>query len=561
MPTLDWIGKKAVEAHHKKVPFHLLRQNDALSAGEAESGNLLVQGDNLLALKALLPYYAGQVKCIYIDPPYNTGNENWVYNDNVNSAEIREWLGKVVGKDAEDLSRHDKWLCMMYPRLILAKDFLSEHGVIFVSIDDTELPRLRVLMDELFLPKNLIACFVWQTEGNFDNQAKVKIAHEYVLAYAKNYHLFPPPPVIDPNTPERSKLFRDHIQNTIVKNGPKNPKSNLTLPSGFPANFQEGVIPKRDKAWPHYSEDVVVKDYALVKEAVAWSGWSSKSICQSFIDSGFQPVPDSKGQQTTFFITETGAIESKKARTDSNSHVISVVKEVGTTQQMSAFLKGIGINFDYPKPVGLIKYLLSMIRGENFTVMDFFAGSGTTGHAVLALNKEDGGNRRFVLVEMDENICRNITAQRLSRVVNGYTAEKQGGKQEEIPALGGGFRFCELGETLFNVDGTIRDAVTFDDLARHVFFVTTGEPLPENAKARTPLIGTSKGVGVYLLYNGILRDKSPQGGNALTNAVLSALPPHDGAKIMYGTSCRVSAERLRREGVTFRQIPYELRVG
>ncbi|HEX8632514.1 MAG TPA: site-specific DNA-methyltransferase, partial [Pyrinomonadaceae bacterium] len=175
MPTLDWIGKKAVEAHHKEVPFHLLRQNESLSAGEASSDNLLVQGDNLLALKALLPYYAGQVKCIYIDPPYNTGNENWVYNDNVNSAEIREWLGKVVGKDAEDLSRHDKWLCMMYPRLILAKDFLSENGVIFVSIDDNELPRLRVLMDELFLPRNLIACFVWQTEGNFDNQAKVKI--------------------------------------------------------------------------------------------------------------------------------------------------------------------------------------------------------------------------------------------------------------------------------------------------------------------------------------------------------------------------------------------------
>lgn len=228
---------------------------------------------------------------------------------------------------------------------------------------------------------------------------------------------------------------------------------------------------------------------------------------------------------------------------------------------MSAFLKEIGINFDYPKPVGLIKYLLSMIRGENFTVMDFFAGSGTTGHAVLALNKEDGGNRRFVLVEMDENISRNITTQRLSRVVNGYTAEKQGGKQEQIPALGGGFRFCELGETLFNADGTIREAVTFDDLARHVFFVTTGEPLPETAKAHTPLIGATKGVGVYLLYNGILRDKSPQGGNVLTNAVLAALPPHDGAKIIYGTSCRVSAERLRREGITFRQIPYELRIG
>lgn len=218
--------------------------------------------------------------------------------------------------------------------------------------------------------------------------------------------------------------------------------------------------------------------------------------------------------------------------------------------------------FETAKPTTLIQRLLSISTTGDDLVLDSFAGSGTTGHAVLALNKEDGGNRRFVLVEMDENICRNITAERLSRVVNGYTAEKQGGKQEQIPALGGGFRFCELGETLFNADGTIREAVTFDDLARHVFFVTTGEPLPETKQAHnTPLIGASKGVAVYLLYNGILRDKSPQGGNVLTNGVLSALPSHDGAKVIYGTSCRVSAERLRREGVTFRQIPYQLRIG
>jgi adenine specific DNA methylase Mod len=161
MPSLDWIGKKAVVNHHKQVPFHLLRQNMELSAGDPDSKNLLVQGDNLVALKALLPYYAGQVKCIYIDPPYNTGNESWVYNDNVNSPEMREWLGKAVGKEAEDLSRHDKWLCMMYPRLVLLKEFLREDGVIFISIDDNELANLTVLLNEIFGVGNLLATLVW----------------------------------------------------------------------------------------------------------------------------------------------------------------------------------------------------------------------------------------------------------------------------------------------------------------------------------------------------------------------------------------------------------------
>src|SRR6266436_1956247 len=162
MPTLDWIGKKAVLNHHREVPYHLLKCDKELSVGDPGSGNLLVQGDNLLALKALLPYYAGQVKCIYIDPPYNTGNENWVYNDNVNSPVIRQWLGKAVGREAEDLSRHDKWLCMMYPRLALLREFLTPDGVIFVSIDDHEEHALRYLLDELFGARNFVGNVIWE---------------------------------------------------------------------------------------------------------------------------------------------------------------------------------------------------------------------------------------------------------------------------------------------------------------------------------------------------------------------------------------------------------------
>jgi len=185
VPTLNWIGKEAVVNHHHQVPFHLLKDVQELACGQPGDGNLIVQGDNLVALKALLPYYAGQVKCIYIDPPYNTGNEGWVYNDNVNSPLIREWLGKAVGKEAEDLSRHDKWLCLMYPRLALLKQFLREDGVIFVSIDDFEAYRLRFLLDEIFQSQNFIAQLVWDKTRK--NDAKFfSVGHEYLLVYARS---------------------------------------------------------------------------------------------------------------------------------------------------------------------------------------------------------------------------------------------------------------------------------------------------------------------------------------------------------------------------------------
>ena len=278
MPTLNWIGKEAVVNHHLQVPFHLLKDVPELACGEPGNGNLIVQGDNLVALKALLPYYAGQVKCIYIDPPYNTGKENdgkgWLYNDSVNSPIIREWLGKTVGKEAEDLSRHDKWLCMMYPRLHLLKQFLSQDGVMYISIDDIELPFLRILMDELFphpQAKNRLACFVWETDGNFDNQAKIKDCHEYVLAYSKCFEEFPAPPVIDLSVGKGSKLFRPEIRNTIVKNGPKNPVSKIELPAGFPAEFESGRIPSRSDKWPHYEKDLVVQDWKLVEPVTAIS--------------------------------------------------------------------------------------------------------------------------------------------------------------------------------------------------------------------------------------------------------------------------------------------------
>ena len=236
MPTLDWIGKQAVVNHHREVPYRLVHCDDELSAGDPEAGNLLVQGDNLEALRALLPYYAGKVKCIYIDPPYNTGNEGWVYNDSVNSPEIKRWLGQVVGKEAEDLSRHDKWLCMMYPRLRLLREFLRHDGVFYASCDGNELHNFRIICDEIFGARNHAATFVWNTEGNTDNQLQIKVNHEYILTYYANkkFRELAIGHVIDPNTPNESNLRAGFADNNITKNGNKNPPSIIKLPAGFP---------------------------------------------------------------------------------------------------------------------------------------------------------------------------------------------------------------------------------------------------------------------------------------------------------------------------------------
>lgn len=190
MPTLDWIGKKAVVNHHREVPYRLLHCDKDRSVGDPDAGNLLVQGDNLEALKALLPYYAGKVKCIYIDPPYNTGNEGWVYNDNVNSPELKSWLGAVVGKEAEDLSRHDKWLCMMFPRLRLLREFLRNDGVLFISIDDNELQNLILICDEIFNGRNWVGTIIWKNATD-NNPTNISIEHEYIVCFAKDKSKLP----------------------------------------------------------------------------------------------------------------------------------------------------------------------------------------------------------------------------------------------------------------------------------------------------------------------------------------------------------------------------------
>lgn len=584
MPALTWIGKPAVVKHHHDVPYHLLEPVPALSCGE-DSGNLIVQGDNLLALKALLPRYAGQVKCIYIDPPYNTGNEGWVYNDNVNSPEISAWLGKAVGPEAEDLSRHDKWLCMMYPRLALLKQFLRDDGVLFCSIGEDEIGHLRLLLDEIFGANCHIETFIFVTEGNTENAEDVTAVHDYVLAYARRRGAPRINPTVDPSVDAGSKLLRDFAENSIVKNGSANPASVVELPAGFPCEAETldleittaadafvqavedngGWIPREfkqqfDTSYPIRLDPLLVRNFALVQPCRVYSGWSSANKLRNFIAAQCVPIEDD-GAQLRFFLSRNGVPSYR--REGRQAHFVStLLRNLGSTEKDKNELERMGLKFDYPKPRKLISYLLGLYAVPGDLVMDAFGGSGTTGHAALA----SGSNGlRFILVEMDERNATRVIAPRLRMAIEGYEV-RRGKKQMNVEGLGGGFQFCSLGKPLFDARGHIDPAVSFAELAKFVWFMETGMGLPparaskRKADTASPLLGVHEGRAVYLLYNGILKDYSIGGGNTLTTPLLELLPAHAGPRVVYGARCAIGAERLRKLNVHFKQLPYDLRV-
>jgi site-specific DNA-methyltransferase (adenine-specific)/adenine-specific DNA-methyltransferase len=530
MPTLDWIGKKVVLNHHREVPYRLLRCDNSLSVGDPDAGNLLVQGDNLLALKALLPYYAGKVKCIYIDPPYNTGEQTWAYNDSVNSLEMKKWLGKVVGRETEDLSRHDKWLCMMYPRLKLLVQFLRPDGFLLVSIDEVEVARFRLMMEEIMLPSQFITTLIWKSRRNLDNRSlhNVSVDHEYVVAYRAG-----------------DSAFRGRDKDMTKYSNPDNDRRGPWMSDNL-----VGLATKERRPNLHYD---LINPETGHAYSCPQKGWRySKETMAEKIREGRIIWPASK----------SGRPRHKKFLADLQNEFAgySSFIECGNTNEGTEEVSRImgGEQFIFPKPRTLIEALLRQTASADDLILDSFAGTGTTAHAVLSLNREDGGNRHFILVEMDEQICKKVTCERVARVIKGYTYENRG-DLAEVAGLGGGFKYCTLAEPLFDEKGNIHEKVTFPDLATHVFFTETGQPIPKRATGKTPLLGVYNGTAVYLLFNGVLGDKQPNGGNVLTNDVLRNLPAHDGTRVIYGTACRLSPQRLKRENIIFRQTPYEIR--
>lgn len=570
MPTLNWIGKEAVVKHHKDVPFRLLEPVSELSCGDPDTSNLIVQGDNLDALKALLPRYAGQVKCIYIDPPYNTGNEDWVYNDNVNSPEIRRWLGELVRKEGETLDRHDRWLCMMYPRLVLLKQFLREDGAIFVSIDDNEVGNLQALMREIFGAGNEVATIVWE-KGKKGDSKLVSVTHEYIVAFARNKALLKKlkvkwrrkkpgvDDVLEHYESLRQTYGEDHVKirreimawyrglpKTDIRKAHKHYNWSDNRGLYFAADFA-GPDDGRENR-PRYPIPHPITKQPCAIPSTGWR-WEEETTLAALAE---DPPRIHFGRDHT-------TIPNRK----------SYLFEVDEEPMMSVFYKDgraatleveamLGANsFPFPKDSDVIADLIGMVAGPGDLVLDSFGGSGTTAHAVLKRNLHLKKPLRFILVELDETTATTKTRERVRKAIDGYTP-LVGKKRTPVPGLGGGFQFCRLSQApLFDADGQIRSDVTFVQLAEFVWFAETGTGF--SGTADSPLLGIHEGRAIYLLYNGILKDKSVGGGNVLTGPVFDVLPKFEGPKVIYAAANRMGA-RLARESAVFKQTPYALEV-
>lgn len=541
MPVLTWIGKDKVVNHDQELPFRVLKPEKELSVGE-NSGNILVEGDNLEALKALMPFYYNKIKCVYIDPPYNTGNEKWIYNDKVNSPQIKAWLNKVVGLEGEDLCRHDKWLCMMYPRLKLIHDLIAEDGAIFVSIDDNEVHNLRIILDEIFGENNFQAQIIVQSNKRGHTFKQLAKTHEYVLCYSKSSKtkLFQLAGG-EGHLPQQDKLgafSSRELRNRNPKFGRFN-RPNLYYPiyvnpKSIDENGYSSLSVEKTKEF-----SVEVFPLNSRNEESCWR-WGAKKLKENTVN-GSTDVVYAKQKQTNewrIFEKYRNADVSAKTIWDETD----MMTEQGTTQLK---LMGLREEFPFPKPVGLISKVIQLMGDPDGIYLDSFAGSGTTGQAILELNKEDGGNRKFILVELERDIAKKVTAKRLKNVIQGY----EGAKFSE--GTGGGFGYINLNGVLYDYSGYVNPDAHYDDMAAYVYFTETKSYLDLSAISN-PYIG-SQGSTHYFLF---FKDK---GNNILDKAALKKTDKFKGSKVIYADKCLIDDEELAKLGVTFKQIPYELK--
>lgn len=438
---LNWHGKRRARQLALTPSLGTLRPCPDESVDWESTQNLMIEGDNLEVLKLLQKSYAAKVRMIYIDPPYNTGKD-FVYPDDYKDG-IRNYLeltgqldsGLRISSNTESSGRfHTDWLNMMYPRLLLARNLLRDDGVIFLSIDDNEIDNLRKLCADVFGEDNFLAQFVWNNEGHSDNQFDIKVNHEYVVLFAKNADSVTIGHVIDPNTREESNLWKGFAENSITKNGPGNPPSEIELPVGFPCaseaiSLPPSAIPQEffeaarshsfisreltDRfavTYPIRRDDMKVRESRLVSPVRVFSGWANANKLRAFIQNDCNPIEDG-GDQLSFFLSERGVIYYRRNRLKARN-ILTVLRSLGTTEKMSSELEALGVPFQYPKPKELLRYLLQIGIEGNGIVLDFFAGSGATGLSVYAQNLSDSSERRFILVQLPEPLSGDVPAQR-----------------------------------------------------------------------------------------------------------------------------------------------------
>ena len=526
MPTLEWIGKNKVVNHHQEVPFRVLERQYSFDEQEQhtennDSENMIIHGDNLEALKALLPQYEGKVKCIYIDPPYNTGNEGWCYNDNVSDPHIQKWLGEVVGKEGEDLTRHDKWLCMMYPRLMLLQKLLADDGVIFISIDDTEQSFLRLICDEIFGINNFLANIAWEKRYTRSNNAKLFYSlKDSILCYRKSNELSvlkeartakADSNYANPDNDPRGEWMTASYVNPATKEARPNLSYEIHSPDGR-------TIVHPTHAWKYSYEEHL----RHVKENRLW--WGNDGTAK------FPRLKLYKNEMPGMVPVDFWNY-----------------KDTGTTDDGGNTIKSIfgKLVFDTPKPVTLIERMIKMFSDDHLIVLDSFAGSGTTAHAVLNMNKADGGHRKFILVEMGD-YADTITAERVKRVIHGY-----GEGKNAVDGTGGSFSYYELGEPLLLPSGNLNEKVGTEKIRDYIWYTETKKPLPDHKNSNPYFLGENNSTAYYFFYE-------PQKVCVLNYDFVATIPEKAEGYIIYADRCTLSEQELQQLGITFKKIPRDI---
>lgn len=512
MPTLNWLNRNEALTVAPNTPYRLLEVVSAYDYGDPAATNILIQGDNLEALKALLPYYAGQVKCIYIDPPYNTRSAFAHYDDSL---------------------EHSTWLSMMLPRLELLRELLAEDGSIWVSIDDHEGHYLKVLMDEVFGRKNFVTTFIWQkVDSPNDNKVPITPDHEFVLCYVRDSAVATFRKKLDvsllsayPNTDENGRKYRDRLLKKNGKNSLRQDRPSMFFPIPGPDGINVYPIHNdgREACWSFGRESVLAM---LEAEELVWRRRVVNKK-QTWVPYTREFAPDEPLRPNPTILLDVKTSRQAKV------HQRQLLPDVSL--------------FDTVKPEELIARTLEISSNPDDLVLDSFLGSGTTAAVAHKMG------RRYIGIEMGEHAITHCLP-RLKKVVDG----EQGGISKAVEWQGGGgFRFYRLGEPVFTPEGHTNPAITFHALAAHVWFSETSTP--RTGPADSPLLGVHKDVAYYLLYNGILGDRSVDGGNVLTSRSLRMLPSFDGPKVIYGSACRFSPARLKAENISFKQTPYDIK--
>ena len=581
MPTLEWIGKDKVVNHHLDVPYRVLERQYSFDENgqhieDNGSDNMIIHGDNLEALKSLLPQYEGRVKCIYIDPPYNTGNEGWVYNDNVNDPRIRKWLGDVVGKEGEDLSRHDKWLCMMYPRLKLLQRLLTEDGAIFISIDDNEVYNLKSICDEIFGSNCFVSNISWQRTYSMRNDSKgIPAEIEHILVYSKRPDWIP------------RRLPRTADMDSKYKNPDNDPNGAWQNTTAFApgGSTHQGMVyaiqhpfsgkmiyPTMDAHWRYSQEAMleIMSGWAPYKfenlhdeeERAKVCGLTASTVRQDVLgivladpleiaQKKAQAVME-RGQWPRFYFTSggKGGIRRKTyqdnvgGKTATNYWPFS---ETGHTDEAKKDLLSIfngKTTFDTPKPTRLIERILQIATDAESVVLDSFAGSGTTAHALLKFNKEHDSNRKFILIEMMD-YADSITAERVKRVIQGY-----GSGKNAVAGTGGSFSYYELGEPLM-VGDVLNENVGVNKIREYVYFTDTKSRLPEAHPDEPYYMGTHVNSAYYFYYE-------KRAVTTLNREFLHTVKTKADAYVIYADLCTLGDAELEKYHITFKKIPRDI---